>query len=63
MLGSGYRCDYSSSRCDMLESPIDLVTFECQIVWGYLLEGAQPPDFLLEQIIDTDNPYAPVLGE
>ena len=36
--------------------------FECGLVWGYLLGGAQPLDFLLEQTTETDNPFAPVLG-
>ena len=35
--------------------------FECGMVWGYLMKDALPPDFLLEQIGDTDNPFAPLL--
>lgn len=35
--------------------------FECGMVWGYLMQDARPPDFLLEQIGDTDNPFAPLL--
>jgi hypothetical protein len=35
--------------------------FDCGMVWGYLMKDALPPDFLLEQIGDTDNPFAPLL--
>ena len=35
--------------------------FECGMVWGYLMADALPPNFLLEQIGDTDNPFAPLL--
>jgi len=35
--------------------------FDCGMVWGYLMADALPPDFLLEQIGDTDNPFAPLL--
>jgi Flp pilus assembly protein TadG len=35
--------------------------FDCGMVWGYLMKDALPPDFLLEQIGDTDNPLAPLL--
>ena len=33
--------------------------YSCGMVWGYLLEGAQPPHFLLQQISQNDNPLAP----
>lgn len=35
--------------------------FSCGMVWGYLMEGAIPPDFLLERISDTSNPFAPLI--
>lgn len=35
--------------------------FDCGMVWGYLMTDALPPYFLLEQIGDTDNPFAPLL--
>ena len=35
--------------------------FECGQVWGYLIEDAKPPDFLLQRISDTNNPLAPLL--
>ena len=33
----------------------------CGMVWGYLMQDARPPDFLLEQDGDSDNPFAPLL--
>lgn len=39
----------------------DTNSFACGMVWGYLIEGASPPDFLLQQISDSDNPFAPIL--
>ena len=33
--------------------------FGCGMVWGYLMEGARPPHFLLQQISENDNPLAP----
>ena len=35
--------------------------FGCGVVWGYLFTGVTPPDSLLEQIGDTNNPFAPIL--
>ncbi|HEU0021746.1 MAG TPA: hypothetical protein VFR55_08755, partial [Dehalococcoidia bacterium] len=35
--------------------------FECGMVWGYLMDGAQPPDSLLLRISDSDNPFAPTI--
>jgi len=35
--------------------------FECGMVWGYLMDGAQPPDSLLQRISDSDNPFAPTI--
>ena len=35
--------------------------YECGMVWGYFMQDARPPDFLLERIGDTDNPFAPLL--
>ncbi|GAB4320766.1 MAG: hypothetical protein Kow0010_00740 [Dehalococcoidia bacterium] len=35
--------------------------YACGMVWGYLMKDAQPPGFLLEQISDTQNPFAPLL--
>ena len=34
--------------------------FECGMVWGYFMKDAQPPSVLLN-IIETDNPFAPLL--
>ncbi len=34
--------------------------FECGHVWGYLMKEAKPPEVLLN-IIETDNPFAPLL--
>jgi hypothetical protein len=31
------------------------------MVWGYLMEGAQPPDSLLQRISGSDNPFAPTI--
>lgn len=35
--------------------------YECGMVWGYLMEGLQPPDYLLQKITNSDNPFAPLL--
>lgn len=35
--------------------------FECGMVWGYLMEGLRPPDFLLQKITNSNNPFAPIL--
>ncbi|MBI2764679.1 MAG: Tad domain-containing protein [Chloroflexi bacterium] len=35
--------------------------FKCGVVWGYLFTGVTPPDALLEQIGDSNNPFAPIL--
>ena len=36
------------------------VNFECQMVWGYFMRGARPPQALLS-IGETDNPFAPLM--
>jgi hypothetical protein len=33
--------------------------FGCGMVWGYIIEGGQPPHFLLQRISETANPLAP----
>jgi hypothetical protein len=35
--------------------------YSCGSVWGFFIKDAIPPDFLLNQIGDTDNPFAPLL--
>ena len=35
--------------------------FQCGMVWGYLIRDAIPPNFLVQQIDDTENPFAPLL--
>lgn len=35
--------------------------YECGMVWGFFMQDARPPGFLLERIGDTDNPFAPLL--
>jgi Flp pilus assembly protein TadG len=35
--------------------------YACGMVWGYFMQDARPPEFLLERIGDTDNPFAPLL--
>lgn len=35
--------------------------FPCGIVWGYLFAGVTPPDALLNQIGNSNNPFAPLL--
>jgi hypothetical protein len=41
--------------------PVDPAeNFECQMVWGYFIRDARPPQALLS-IGDTDNPFAPNL--
>lgn len=35
--------------------------FACGVVWGYLFTGVTPPDALLQQIGESNNPFAPVL--
>ena len=35
--------------------------YECGMVWGYFMQDARPPEFLLERIGDSDNPFAPLL--
>lgn len=35
--------------------------YACGMVWGFFMQGVQPPGFLLEQVSDTDNPFAPLL--
>ena len=35
--------------------------FACGMVWGFFMQDAVPPGFLLERIGDTDNPFAPLL--
>ena len=34
--------------------------YECGQVWGYFMKEAKPPEVLLK-IIETDNPFAPVM--
>ncbi len=36
--------------------------FPCGMVWGYLFQDVRPPQFLLQRIVDTDNPLAPTLS-
>ena len=40
---------------------IDNTGFECGMVWGYLMEDMLPPDYLLQKITNSDNPFAPLL--
>ena len=35
--------------------------YACGMVWGFFMQAAQPPGFFLEQISDTNNPFAPLL--
>jgi hypothetical protein len=35
--------------------------YNCGMVWGYLYKDLTPPDFLLQQIGNSQNPLAPVL--
>ena len=35
--------------------------FACELLWGYLIQDAQPPGFLLQQIGTDNNPIAPYL--
>jgi len=35
--------------------------FRCGIVWGYIFSGVMPPDALLSQIGNSNNPFAPLL--
>jgi len=39
----------------------DTGSFPCGLVWGYLMKDARPPDFLLQQIGDSNNPFAPIM--
>ena len=34
--------------------------FECQMVWGYFMQNARPPEDLL-RIGDSTNPFAPLM--
>jgi hypothetical protein len=36
-------------------------TFKCEMVWGYFMKDALPPDILVNQISDTGNPFAPLM--
>lgn len=36
--------------------------FDCGMVWGYLFSDVMPPQSLLQQIGDSDNPFAPLLA-
>jgi hypothetical protein len=47
-----------SEACGEASSGTD---FECGMVWGYLMEGAHPPDSLLVRISGSDNPFAPTI--
>jgi Flp pilus assembly protein TadG len=35
--------------------------FDCGMVWGYLMQDLRPPDFLLQEISGSENPFAPLL--
>jgi hypothetical protein len=35
--------------------------YDCGMVWGYLIENAVPPDFLLTLGDDSSNPFAPAV--
>lgn len=35
--------------------------FDCGMVWGYLMQDLRPPEFLLQEISNSDNPFAPLL--
>lgn len=46
------------------EGPVNNVppgSFPCGIVWGYIFSGVNPPDALLTQIGNSNNPFAPNL--
>ncbi len=36
-------------------------TFKCEMVWGYFMKDALPPDILVNQISETGNPFAPLM--
>jgi hypothetical protein len=35
--------------------------YKCGVVWGYIFSGVTPPDALLNQIGNSNNPFAPLL--
>ncbi len=35
--------------------------FDCGMVWGFLMEDITPPQYLLQRISGTGNPYAQLL--
>ena len=41
--------------------PLASTGFSCGGVWGYLMRDVRPPNFLLEQITNSNNPFAPLM--
>ncbi|HET7737210.1 MAG TPA: hypothetical protein VFK32_01415, partial [Tepidiformaceae bacterium] len=58
---AGSQSAYGTSLLDCSTSVPTAQNFECGMVWGFLMGGLQPPNILLEQIGDSDNPFAPLL--
>lgn len=54
-----YHAD-STHDCRFVNNP-PAGSFGCGMVWGYFMEGLRPPGFLLQQIGDSENPFAPLL--
>jgi hypothetical protein len=52
--GSSECADFQGGQPPPDQSP-------CGMVWGYLFKGVQPPEFILQQIGTTNNPFAPIL--
>ena len=47
----------STDACDLAANNSG---FKCGMVWGYLMESVRPPNVLVGQIGDSENPFAPV---
>lgn len=55
------RNTYGNSTAECSTSVPATGSYACGMVWGYLVKDAQPPGFLLEQIGNSNNPFAPLL--
>lgn len=64
--GAGKGKDYfgtPSASCRVYSGKDDppVTAFPCGDAWGYIFSGVTPPDALLQQIGESNNPFAPIL--
>jgi hypothetical protein len=64
--GNGNSQDIVATQADgtchpMQKNQVPANKYDCGVVWGYIFSGVYPPDALVNQIGNSNNPFAPLL--